>query len=430
MDEDFSTPVVDDAQMLRKSVQLEEMILVETTALTGRHPARFKQAVAQGAKHIAEDAKAPLELAVDVRRARTARIRPLDLGASSSAAIDPKAAPTQPHDLESAPVFEEDLDRSAPAPERQLDRLETWKSGPIALDEGRDRLGRERRCARLTRFVDGGVGVQERRAHEFGPGLLFNVDESLKFAQDMGVTEGVIDLVHPAIRQEMVVHDDAPLQTLGDVAALIARAVESEGQARRRVQPMQLAGDPIAGFVEMANPGLGHALANGLVDSAQLSRLLAHPGDEAGRTDQRGAEQIAQRLRGAVLGDQLLDVEIDRRRLDGFAILGRRDDSLGKGRSRFAATVRATMDRSAVFGHLDHALGKVEHLPLFRANHRTRVEPSATMTAEGCGVLDNPVGVGDLAKRIAPVALLTAARFARARAQAAKNTRLFLQSVA
>ena len=88
------------------------------------------------------------------------------------------------------------------------------------------------------------------------------------------------------------------------------------------------------------------------------------------------------------------------------------------------------MDRSAVFGHLDHALGKVEHLPLFRANHRTRVEPSTTMAADGGGVLDGPVGVGDLTKRIAPVALLAAARFARARAQAAKNARLFLQSVA
>ena len=70
------------------------------------------------------------------------------------------------------------------------------------------------------------------------------------------------------------------------------------------------------------------------------------------------------------------------------------------------------MDRCAVFGHLDHAFGKVEHLPLFRPNHRTRVEPGATMATDGGGVLDDPVGVGDLAKRIAPVALLTAARFA------------------
>ena len=75
--------------------------------------------------------------------------------------------------------------------------------GPIAFDEGRDRLGRERRGARLARRVDGGVGVQKRRAHEFGPGLVFELDERLELAQDMRVAEGVSDLVHPAIRQEV-----------------------------------------------------------------------------------------------------------------------------------------------------------------------------------------------------------------------------------
>ena len=230
----------------------------------------------------------------------------------------------------------------------------------------------------------------------------------------MRVAEGVIDRVHPAIRQEVVVDDDAPLQIRRDVAALFAGAIEGESPARRGVQPMQLAGDTVTGLVEAANRGLGDTLADSLVDLAQFARLPSHPGDEAGRTDQRRAEQIAQRLRGAILGDQLLNVEIDRRRLDALAILGRRDDALGKSRSRFTATVRAAMDRRPVFGHLDHALGKVEHLPFFRADHRTRVKPSATMAAKSCGALDDPVGVGDLAKRIAPVALLTAARLARA----------------
>jgi len=70
------------------------------------------------------------------------------------------------------------------------------------------------------------------------------------------------------------------------------------------VQPVQLAGDPIAGLVEMANLGLGHALADGLVDVAQRSRLLSHPSDNAGRADQRRAEKIAQGLRGPILGDE------------------------------------------------------------------------------------------------------------------------------
>ena len=60
---------------------------------------------------------------------------------------------------------------------------------PISLDEGRHGFGRERRFARLARFVDRGVGVQEHVAHRFGPGLLVDLGESLEFAQDMRVAE-------------------------------------------------------------------------------------------------------------------------------------------------------------------------------------------------------------------------------------------------
>ena len=52
MDEDFSNLVVDDAQMLRKRVQLKEIILVETTLLTGSNPARFHHAVEAAANTI------------------------------------------------------------------------------------------------------------------------------------------------------------------------------------------------------------------------------------------------------------------------------------------------------------------------------------------------------------------------------------------
>lgn len=53
LDEDFSSCVIDDPQMLRKRVQLDEMVLVETTLLTGSNPGRFKQAVEAGRKLVA-----------------------------------------------------------------------------------------------------------------------------------------------------------------------------------------------------------------------------------------------------------------------------------------------------------------------------------------------------------------------------------------
>ena len=45
---------------------------------------------------------------------------------------------------------------------------------PIALDEGRDDLGRERRYACLARLIDRGVGVQQQIAHRLGPSLLID----------------------------------------------------------------------------------------------------------------------------------------------------------------------------------------------------------------------------------------------------------------
>jgi hypothetical protein len=132
VDEDFSSLVIDDPQMLRKRVQLEEMVLVETTILTGANPGRFKQAVDAGAKLIAEDATSQFELAIDVKRARSAKIRPIDLSGSGEPTITPSGAPSVSHEVGEIPKFEEDLDKP-PVSERSLDRLEVWKRNLLDL---------------------------------------------------------------------------------------------------------------------------------------------------------------------------------------------------------------------------------------------------------------------------------------------------------
>jgi Protein of unknown function (DUF4011)/REase_MTES_1575/AAA domain/Protein of unknown function (DUF3320) len=134
VDEDFSGLVIDDPQMLRKRVQLEEMVVVETTLLTGAHPARFKQAVEAAKKLIAEDAASPFELAIDVRRARSAKIRPLDLSGSGEPAIRPVTAAASVQEVGEVPHFEEDLDkRREPIAQKNLDRLEIWKRNLLDL---------------------------------------------------------------------------------------------------------------------------------------------------------------------------------------------------------------------------------------------------------------------------------------------------------
>ncbi len=107
-DEYFSAAILDVAQMLRKRVQLQEMILVETTLHTGQSAARF-------------------ELAINLSRARIARIRPLELDAGAGPALAPDAAPVAAQTREDAPAYEDDLTPRAVAPDKTLDRLETWK---------------------------------------------------------------------------------------------------------------------------------------------------------------------------------------------------------------------------------------------------------------------------------------------------------------
>jgi very-short-patch-repair endonuclease len=127
--EEFSTAVVDDMQVLRKRRDLEDLIFVETTALTATPPMRFAEAVKLAARHIDEEATEPLEIAVDIRRARAMGITPLDLG-------DGPARPVGADDgaisvdlgIDDAPTFTDEIHVSGDedAPE-VTDRLERWK---------------------------------------------------------------------------------------------------------------------------------------------------------------------------------------------------------------------------------------------------------------------------------------------------------------
>jgi len=125
--EELPMTVVDDVQILRKRRDAEEAIFVETTYLTHTPPGRFGDAVRKGAAHIEDGAEAPLELAVDVARARSAQIRPLDLGDGTAAAPDERQeGPELDIGIDEAPSFAEDIIiREIEDP--NIDRLERWK---------------------------------------------------------------------------------------------------------------------------------------------------------------------------------------------------------------------------------------------------------------------------------------------------------------
>ena len=127
--EEFSNTIVDDVTALRKRVKLKELLLFETTLATHRPAPSFSFASQNAAQQISEDKDEAFEMAVDIRRARLQRIKPL---ASAEVLVAPPEADPPPV-IE--PPFEEppDLPEDEPTTEQDpatlnpKDRLARWQ---------------------------------------------------------------------------------------------------------------------------------------------------------------------------------------------------------------------------------------------------------------------------------------------------------------
>lgn len=133
--EEFTTPVVDDVTALRKRAKLKELALFETTLATQRPCPSFAVAIDHAFRQIDGEAADAFELAVDVRRARLQRIRPLASAESMVAAehADVTAETSEPLFAEAPADLPDDLDDVADGgaadagPTSPKDRLERWQ---------------------------------------------------------------------------------------------------------------------------------------------------------------------------------------------------------------------------------------------------------------------------------------------------------------
>ncbi|MBF0310352.1 MAG: DUF3320 domain-containing protein [Magnetococcales bacterium] len=127
-EEEFSTSVVDDVTALRKRIMLQELALFETTLITHRPCPPFTIASDRGTSQLAETAEHPFELAVDIRRARMQRIKPLS---SAESLLPQESAPSQGTEpvFAEAPVFpDEDSVEAETSPLGKVeDRLHRWQ---------------------------------------------------------------------------------------------------------------------------------------------------------------------------------------------------------------------------------------------------------------------------------------------------------------
>ena len=128
--EDLSTIVVDEAEILRKRSQLKELLIFETTYVTNHPAPPFSRAVQEASDILTPDRDNTFNSAVDIRRARAHRIKPL-----GKKSIQPKGAAESDDAVrvemtfEGAPVlpdFDEGLDEEE-VPETPAGRLERWQ---------------------------------------------------------------------------------------------------------------------------------------------------------------------------------------------------------------------------------------------------------------------------------------------------------------
>ena len=128
--EELSTIVVDEAEILRKRIQLNELLLFETTFVTNHPAPPFSRAIQAATEVITPDRDDTFNSAIDIRRARAHRIQPLGRksvqpGQTAASADGPRVELT----LEQAPVlpdFDEGLDEEE-LPETPQGRLERWQ---------------------------------------------------------------------------------------------------------------------------------------------------------------------------------------------------------------------------------------------------------------------------------------------------------------
>ena len=128
--EDLTNVVIDEAEVLRKRIQLDELLLFETTFVTAPSPPSFKSAITAATDVIAPDNDDTFVAAVDVRRARAQRILPLGRKSAPAAGEleEEQAAPAGLllEEAPSLPGFDSGWEQEE-LPQTPEGRLERWQ---------------------------------------------------------------------------------------------------------------------------------------------------------------------------------------------------------------------------------------------------------------------------------------------------------------
>lgn len=160
--QEFAQLVTEDVSSVRKRVDLKEMVVFETTLVTKAHPPSFTQACEEALKHLTEE---EFHAAIDTRRARMQKIRPLALGGIRLPG-QPESEPEVRHGFEDAPVLPSfDLDIELDSKKEAAGRLVQWQRKLLDLTT-RNRLLHMPESAKGIRLICSNPGNLEDKLAE------------------------------------------------------------------------------------------------------------------------------------------------------------------------------------------------------------------------------------------------------------------------
>ncbi len=122
---EFANLVTNEAAAVGRRLDLDDLVIFETTLATENPPGTFSHAMAAARRQIAEEVEARFQMVIDVRRARMQKIRPLGVVAAPAAVSE--GAPPVAEALETAPTlpdFEVDLGEKEATP---IGRIRQWQ---------------------------------------------------------------------------------------------------------------------------------------------------------------------------------------------------------------------------------------------------------------------------------------------------------------
>ena len=279
--------------------------------------------------------------------------------------------------------------------------------------------------------LSGGAGCRNHPLHaqqqpdEFlHPGLAGLFVQANQLTQQMGVTQG-IQPGQAQVRRPGVVHPptrEIQQQANGfnrGAAALGMMRIESQERRADHVHPGCVPGHPHACFVDVRNVRYPQGLPNDLLHPCQLGvgRLLGRGQRAFRRVDPK---QIPHCFGGALVGQELVGLQIHRRGLRPWAILNRLGHLGRKFPRRHRLAYRANLLHCLMFGHSRTRQGDLDHLPPFLTHRSLGGQRCPTASAHFGHMRNNHLGIIDQKTGQAGMTVLATTRLAAAQSQAAR----------